>query len=267
MNTATQGACGYVPVGTERLDPSAATVELKEALNLRFPLPFTDGSVFNREQLQIITEFRKHIDRVSKHLLCILSEICGVSADYFVSRHQSSEANGSTLRFLHYLPLKSSNNEEKIRAGRHSDYGSLTFLFQQSVGGLQVMDPKSYSDLAKDGSFDNITYLNVPVTPGTIIVNVGDLLQIWTGGFLHSAQHRVICRENGAERYSIAYFLHPNDNAVVEQLKVKLDSDIHKKERVDWEDRRMKGLTHGLEEGFTAQRYLQHRLRKSYNRP
>lgn len=100
-----------------------------------------------------------------------------------------------------------------IRAGAHSDYGSLTLLFQLPCQpGLEILTPET-------------TWAPLPVLPpGTeddafppILVNVADLLSHWTNGLLKSTVHRVVSPECGGEnRYSIAYFCHPvNDTELV----------------------------------------------------
>ncbi|KAI9820962.1 MAG: hypothetical protein M1832_003434 [Thelocarpon impressellum] len=99
--------------------------------------------------------------------------------------------------------------EVDVRAGAHSDYGSITLLFQRpSQPGLEVRSPAA-------------TWVPVPVhPPGTeddamppILVNVGDLLEHWTNGLLRSTVHRVIFPADpdgqAKDRYSIAYFCHP----------------------------------------------------------
>jgi hypothetical protein len=107
-----------------------------------------------------------------------------------------------------------------VRAGAHSDYGSLTLLFRlRGQPGLEVLS-------AADGK----TWSPVPVVPpGTeedpappILMNIGDLLSYWTNGLLRSTVHRVVFpRQDGGgvvvqgevdidgPRYSIAYFCHP----------------------------------------------------------
>ena len=107
------------------------------------------------------------------------------------------------------------NHEGDIRAGAHSDYGSLTLLFQRSgQPGLEILTPHS-------------TWSPVPIwPPGTedlpfppILVNIGDLMEFWTEGMLKSTVHRVVFpqREN-QDRYSIAYFCHPLDHIEIEPV-------------------------------------------------
>ncbi|KAJ3062136.1 hypothetical protein HDU98_001963 [Podochytrium sp. JEL0797] len=119
----------------------------------------------------------------------------------------------NTLRMLHYPACDpAAINETSRRCGAHTDYGSVTFLFQDQVGGLEVLD----SSL---GEFVRA----VPVAD-TIVVNVGDLLQRWTNDYLKSNQHRVVrpyvVGEDGKlpARYSMAYFCDPDFEFVVETI-------------------------------------------------
>ena len=100
-----------------------------------------------------------------------------------------------------------------VRAGAHSDYGSLTLLFQRpGQPGLEIRPPD-----------DDEKWLPVPVFPDgyddslpPILVNIGDLMTYWTEGLLRSTVHRVIFPKDtkaSVDRYSIAFFCHPKDDA------------------------------------------------------
>jgi len=92
------------------------------------------------------------------------------------------------------------------------DYGTITLLFQDHQGGLEVLSP--------NGDF-------VPATPipETIIVNAGDLLQRWSNDVIKSTEHRVVSPptppldDQYPARYSIAYFCNPNWDATIECLE------------------------------------------------
>ncbi|KAI9698716.1 MAG: hypothetical protein M1836_003826 [Candelina mexicana] len=140
-----------------------------------------------------------------------------------------------------------------IRAGAHSDYGSITLLFQTPhQPGLEILTPSQ-------------TWASVPVSPqGTendtfppILINIGDLLSYWTNGYLKSTVHRVIFpkegRRGGEDRYSIAYFCHP----VNESRLVPVPSEIVRK----WG----KGvLGSGKGDVMTAEEHLNSRLAATY---
>ncbi|KAI9763499.1 MAG: hypothetical protein M1835_007800 [Candelina submexicana] len=140
-----------------------------------------------------------------------------------------------------------------IRAGAHSDYGSITLLFQTPhQPGLEILTPSQI-------------WASVPVSPrGTendtfppILINIGDLLSYWTNGYLKSTVHRVIFpkegRRGGEDRYSIAYFCHP----VNESRLVPVPSENVRKwgKGVDGSD---KG------EVMTAEEHLNGRLAATY---
>ncbi|GAA6037796.1 hypothetical protein JCM8097_005042 [Rhodosporidiobolus ruineniae] len=115
------------------------------------------------------------------------------------------------LRLLNYPSIE----REKIegggnRAGSHTDYGTVTLLFQDMVGGLEVQD--------KEGNF-------VPAkpVPDTVVVNIGDLLQRWSNDVLSSTKHRVVLPHDLAEsmtprRNSIAFFSNPNLHQLISCL-------------------------------------------------
>ncbi|KAF4506851.1 hypothetical protein G6O67_006892 [Ophiocordyceps sinensis] len=119
----------------------------------------------------------------------------------------------NTLRLLHYPEVKADvfrANPGQVRAGEHSDYGSVTLLFQDNRGGLQVRSP--------NGRFVDATPIE-----GTVVINAGDLLARWSNDTIKSTLHRVVepPRKEGEEypaRYSIAYFCNPNFKELIETL-------------------------------------------------
>lgn len=88
----------------------------------------------------------------------------------------------NTLRLLHYPAVKSDVfkiNPGQVRAGAHSDYGSITLLFQDSAGGLQVQSPSGQ-------------YVDATPMENTCVVNAGDLLARWSNDTIKSTIHRVV---------------------------------------------------------------------------
>ncbi len=110
--------------------------------------------------------------------------------DFFTTAHLKEKgSSGTTPCALYYPSLASTDaDKEDVRAGAHSDYGSMTMLFRlKGQAGLEILTKEN-------------TWAPVPVTPpGTendpappILVNIGDLLSYWTNGLLRSTVHRVV---------------------------------------------------------------------------
>jgi isopenicillin N synthase-like dioxygenase len=200
----------------------------------------------------------------------MLTSSCGKRADnpqmsdlnWFSSRHQKPSA--SILRFLHYPALSSDiylEDEADIRAGAHSDYGSITLLFQRvSQPGLEIRTPES-------------TWAPVPVIPQgyrtsttfpPILVNIADLLSYWTNGYLKSTVHRVIfpkdARRGGEDRYSIAYFCHPSDDAELVPVPSKI---VAERPMAEGEKVGYGGGAEG-QRAMTAREHLEKRLGATY---
>lgn len=93
------------------------------------------------------------------------------------------------LRAIHYPGVE--NSEQGV--GAHKDFGILTFVQQGDTPGLEVLK-------------DDEWVLATPI-PGTFVVNIGELLEAATNGFLKATLHRVIPSKIGSSRYSLAYFL------------------------------------------------------------
>ncbi|KAF2760857.1 thymine dioxygenase [Pseudovirgaria hyperparasitica] len=126
------------------------------------------------------------------------------------------------LRLLHYpaVARRVLQRNEATRIGAHSDFGTLTLLFQDEVGGLEVESPPGSG-----------TFIGVPGAQGergeSVLVNVGDLLARWSNDRWKSTVHRVGVPpvvEGSAEedmcapRYSIPFFATANDDTVIEAL-------------------------------------------------
>ncbi len=122
--------------------------------------------------------------------------------NYLVARHQT---HGYTLRLLHYSPLGTAPKPGQIRAGAHSGYGTLTLLFQDEVGGLEVLSTQG-------------EWIAAPAIPGAVLINTGDLTQRWSNDVFRSTKHRVSLPQGAKvsfDRYSIAFFCQPDADAEI----------------------------------------------------
>ena len=108
------------------------------------------------------------------------------------------------LRLLHYPPTSPLSPDDLYGSAPHTDFGCLTLLAQDDVGGLQVKTPKG-------------DWVDAPRIPGSFVVNVGDMLHRLSNGRLLSTPHRVINR-SGRERYSCPFFYDPHVSADIVPL-------------------------------------------------
>jgi len=121
----------------------------------------------------------------------------------------------SALRALNYPEQEVAPKPGQLRAGAHSDYGSLTILLpQEGSKGLQIQR-------ADD------SWIDVPPIPGAFVINIGDLMQRWTNDRWVSTVHRVANPENPEEarqrRQSFAFFHQPNWFAEIKCLDICLE--------------------------------------------
>jgi isopenicillin N synthase-like dioxygenase len=116
------------------------------------------------------------------------------------------------MRLINYPATTTSGlsgSANDIRAGEHTDYGSLTLLYREpsDQGGLQVRWGGSWKD--------------VPCFDDAIVVNIGDALEFWTAGRLRSTVHRVAFPRSASEnvgRLSIPVFIQPDREVLLSPL-------------------------------------------------
>ena len=114
-------------------------------------------------------------------------------------------SNKNLLRVLHYPPIEEKVEKGAIRAAAHEDINLITLLVSGSQPGLEAMD--------KDGKWHK-----VPVDKGMITVNVGDMLQMASGGYFPSTSHRVVNPESSTQnvsRFSLPMFMHPRNEVIL----------------------------------------------------
>ena len=119
--------------------------------------------------------------------------------EHFIRLRDRPLSRGS-LQYYPPHPLEA--GDDRFGVAPHTDFGMLTVLAQDDVGGLEIR--------RLDG-----TWVAMPPLPGTLVVNVGDLLERWSNRRFHSTVHRVINR-SGRERLSLVLAYDPNFETVVD---------------------------------------------------
>ncbi|MEM1403156.1 MAG: 2OG-Fe(II) oxygenase family protein [Pseudomonadota bacterium] len=202
---------GYQGLLEESLDP-AKPADLKETFTMR---NLTAAGIASerwpsekfRDEMVI---FYGDVLGAAQRLQRLLARALETPADFFVSRHNGENV---TLRLLHYPPVNGARvDAEQMGAGAHTDYGMLTLLFQDNVGGLQVQSTSG-------------AWHDVPPRPETIVINAGDLLERWSNGRYRSTVHRVLPRVPSGDRFSIALFVDPDSDTMVEALSSCVDEE------------------------------------------
>ncbi|KAJ9195186.1 hypothetical protein DTO164E3_6947 [Paecilomyces variotii] len=164
---------------------------------------------------EFTTSFYWECWRTAQDILRALSLGLGLpEEDYLLRFH---DGHNNQLRLLHYPPVPASvlESQKSARMPAHTDWGSVTMLFQDDCGGLEVQN--------RHGEF-----VKAPPLKNAIIMNIGDILMRWSNDILKSNLHRVGLppfqdRFEGDERmtrarYSIPYFISPNVDCVIQCL-------------------------------------------------
>ncbi len=157
------------------------------------------------EEFEPITvEYFRAMERLAGQMMSLFALALELPESYF---EPFVDRSISAIRMLHYPPVNEPPLEGQLRAGAHTDFGSLTLLLTDDApGGLQV--------LRREGWFD------VPHIPGSFVVNIGDLMAQWTNDRWSSTLHRVAVPplSSSSRRLSVAFFHQPNHDSVIETL-------------------------------------------------
>ncbi len=136
-----------------------------------------------------------------KLLLRAFASSLGIVDDYFTQRFAKPVTRCSAI---YYPPQTPDAGVDQFGVAPHTDYGAVTFVYQTDVSGLEV-----YSK--------NREWVTAHPIPGTLVVNVGDLLARWTNDTFRSTPHRVVNR-SGRERISLASFVDPDFDTLIKPV-------------------------------------------------
>ena len=160
------------------------------------------------------TTYFRVMNDLSAKLMGAFALGLGLAESFFEDK---IDKNISMLRAINYPHLTTEPKPGQMRAGAHTDYGSLTIVRQEAApGGLEVF--------TMDGD-----WIPVPVIPGALVVNIGDLMAQWTNDLWTSTRHRVRTPDPSASgdtrRMSLVFFHQPNYDAIIEPLPTTVTDD------------------------------------------
>ena len=205
---------GYVPLFEESLD-GGTLPDFKESFDMgvdRAPdhPDVLAGKLFAAPNIwppvpgfrEAIEAYHLEMMRLGLDLVRLTARALGLPSGYFDAAMGDPVGN---LRLLHYPAGGTEHHphgEDSQGCGAHTDYGFLTVLAQDDVGGLEIEGPGG-------------RWLPLAPRAGAFVVNLGDLLTHWTGGLYQARRHRVV-NAGMRERYSIPFFLDPNVDADID---------------------------------------------------
>ncbi|XP_008236701.1 PREDICTED: protein DMR6-LIKE OXYGENASE 2 [Prunus mume] len=154
------------------------------------------------QELRVASEeYTEEVEKLALKLMGLIALSLGVPADRFNSYFKDQT---SFIRLNYYPPCPSP--QLALGVGRHKDSGALTVLAQDEVGGLEVKRKR-------DGE-----WIQVKPTPNAYIINVGDIIQVWSNDRYESVEHRVLVNSERG-RFSIPYFVNPAHYTLVKPLE------------------------------------------------
>ncbi len=216
------GARGYTGFGVEQAKDHSVP-DLKEFYHVGReiepgqPNPCPDQLLANiwpeetPQFKQAAVDLYNALDAVGTTLLSAMAIDLGLDADWF---NDKVNYGNSILRPIHYPPIEAPQ-PGAVRAAQHEDINLITLLIGSKEQGLEI--------LTRDGD-----WIPVDTLPGTIVVNVGDMLQRLTNHVYLSTTHKVANPDDDhstAARYSIPFFLHPNPDFLIKTLPGCISDD------------------------------------------
>ena len=204
---------GFIPLGfftPNRKEITGTNADAYEAFKLHWECP-PEHPVRNECSLygsnrwvneiddmhQIISAYWEACDVLAADLLILVAKSLNVDSNMLQSAFEAPLTNMTLLRY----PATHTKSEFGIHP--HKDTNIFTLLHPDSGGGLEVKN--------QDGS-----WIEVECPEGALVINTGEMLELWSGGNYTATAHRVI--NQGSDRYSFPYFMVPNHKVVIEPL-------------------------------------------------
>lgn len=230
---------GYKPIGTTVTNKSGASDSFEFWNISKDEFLVHDGKMFPRiilEASDIVKDFMIKSHEIVSVILEIFSINLGLDSKVLPGLHRLMQHSGDQIRLTKSTMHPSETlHPSDISLGAHTDFGSVTILFNRLYG-LQVLSPE------KKWLFV------VPPSPGHVIVNLGDAMVKLSGHRLKSNTHRVVTAPGlkvATDRYSVVYFSRPENNVLMRNLlddKESEDGSVDHLTAQEWIARRVKGM-------------------------
>ncbi len=205
---------GYIPINTS-IDVNSKLEDIKKP-NQSSSFMMMNEAIASRDEYlsgpnqwpnlkgfrETLTAYASAMTGLGQHLITLAAEACNADPADLTPAFKNPTI---WLRLLHYPPTPKKSADDLYGSAPHTDFGALTLLVQDETGGLQVQTPSG-------------DWIDAPKIDGTFMVNVGDMLNRFSNGYLKSTPHRVI-NHSGRERYSIPFFFDPHVNSIIKPLK------------------------------------------------
>ena len=237
---------GYRPLGAGEIFPGLRdNIEMYNVFKFIPELERSQPDVINEHRAEI-EHFQRHIaEDVVRKLLVLVGIVLELpDEEALLGGHRYSDVSDCHLRYMIYRARTPEENAryKNIYSKGHTDFGSLTLLFRQPVAALQVYTPA--------GEWKYVKPLRESIT-----VNIADVFQFWTNGYLKSSVHRVHAPppdQAHLDRLGLLYFLRPShdltlktlDSPLLRRLGLGEAEDDSKKDGIkagDWVRARVKG--------------------------
>ncbi|KAL8135798.1 1-aminocyclopropane-1-carboxylate oxidase 3 [Apium graveolens] len=180
-------------------------------------LPYTNISEIpdlEDEYRKVMKEFAGKLEKLAEELLDLLCENLGLEKGYLKKAFHGTKGPNFGTKVSNYPPCPNPELIKGLRA--HTDAGGIILLFQDDkVSGLQLL---------KDGK-----WVDVPPMRHSIVINLGDQLEVITNGKYKSVLHRVIAQSDG-NRMSLASFYNPGNDAIIYPASALVEKETDEKQ-------------------------------------
>ncbi|CAL0312304.1 unnamed protein product [Lupinus luteus] len=211
INLARKAYRGYTPLYCEQLNPAPNSKgDSKESFYIGTLEDTTSANLNQWPSQELLPDWKPTMESFFWKLLATGKELLSLIAlslnldEGFFKKIESLNKPEAFLRLLRY-PGELGSCEEEYGSSPHTDYGMITLLLTDGVPGLQICKDK----FKQPQVWEDVTHVE-----GAFIVNIGDMMERWTNCVYRSTLHRVM--PTGKERYSVAFFLDPPSDCVVE---------------------------------------------------